>query len=64
MAYGIPNVNALSVTMLSAKLKLGPRLEELGGVWYIHLKIENCCLKTCVKIRVGEKVCGSTYNIV
>ena len=54
MAYGIPNVNALSVTVLSAKLKLGPRLEELGGVWYIHLKIENCCLKTCVKIRVGE----------
>ena len=64
MTYGIPNVNALSVTVLSAKLKLGPWLEELGGVWYMHLKIENCYLKTCVKIRVDEKVCGSTYNIV
>ena len=28
-----------------------------GSVWYVCLKIENCCLKTFVKIRVGEKVC-------
>ena len=28
-------------------------------VWYIHLKTENTCLKTCVKIDVDEKVCGN-----
>ena len=27
-----------------------------GDVWYIHLKIENKYLKTCVKIHMGEKV--------
>ena len=25
-------------------------------VWYMCLKTENCCLKTFVEIRVGEKV--------
>ena len=25
-------------------------------VWYVCLKTENCCLKTFVEIRVGEKV--------
>ena len=30
----------------------------------MHLKTENYCLKTCVEIRVGEKVCGNTCNIV
>ena len=29
----------------------------LGPVWYVCLKTENCCLKTFVEIRVGEKVC-------
>ena len=28
-----------------------------GPVWYMCLKIENCCLQTFVKIRVIEKVC-------
>ena len=28
------------------------------------LKIENCCLKIFVKIRVGEKVCRNTWNVV
>ena len=28
----------------------------LGPVWYMCLKTENCCLKTFVEIRVGEKV--------
>ena len=28
----------------------------LGPVWYVCLKTENCCLKTFVEIRVGEKV--------
>ena len=36
----------------------------IQGVWYMHLKIENMCLKTCIEICVGEKVCGNTYNIV
>ena len=29
----------------------------LGSVWFVCLKTENCCLKTFVEIRVGEKVC-------
>ena len=36
----------------------------IQGVWYMRLKIENMCLKTCIEICVGEKVCGNTYNIV
>ena len=28
----------------------------LGLVWYVCLKIENCCLKIFVEIRVGEKM--------
>ena len=31
-------------------------LGDLGPVWYVCLKTENCCLKTFVEIRVGEKV--------
>ena len=27
-----------------------------GSVWYVCLKIENCCLKTFVEIHVGEKI--------
>ena len=34
------------------------------SVWYIHLKTENYCLKTCVKICTNKKVCENTYNIV
>ena len=26
----------------------------IRSVWYMYLKTENCCLKTFVKIRVGE----------
>ena len=29
---------------------------DLGPVWYVCLKTENCCLKIFVEIRVGEKV--------
>ena len=32
------------------------KVSVLGLVWYMCLKTENCCLKTFVKIRVGEKV--------
>ena len=38
--------------------------EKSQGVWYMHLKIENRCLKTYVKIRVDEKVYENTCNIV
>ena len=31
-------------------------LSDLGPVWYMCLKTENCCLKFFVEIRVGEKV--------
>ena len=31
-------------------------LKGLGPVWYVCLKTENCCLKTFVEIRVGEKI--------
>ena len=30
--------------------------KQLGSVWYMCLKTENCCLKTFVEIRVDEKV--------
>ena len=31
-------------------------IRDLEPVWYVCLKTKNCCLKTFVKIRVGEKV--------
>ena len=36
----------------------------LRGCLVYALKIENCCLKTCVKICVDKKVCKNMYNIV
>ena len=30
----------------------------------MHLKHVFCYLKTCVEIRVDEKVCGNTCNVV
>ena len=30
----------------------------------MNLKTENICLKICVKIRMSEKVCKNTCNIV
>ena len=33
---------------------------ESRPVWYMCLKIENCCLKIFVEIRVGKKMCGNT----
>ena len=44
------------------QIKSGKEEEKknYGPVWYMCLKTENCCLKTFVKIRVGEKVCGNT----
>ena len=35
-----------------------------GPVWYMCLKTENCCLKTFVEIRVGEKVYWNAWNVV
>ena len=36
----------------------------LSPVWYVCLKIENCCLKIFVEICVGEKVCENALNVV
>ena len=30
---------------------------NIGPVWFVCLKTENCYLKIFVEIRVGEKVC-------
>ena len=38
--------------------------DALGPVWYVCLKTENCCLKTFVEIRVGEKVRWNAWNVV
>ena len=45
---------------MCAKLRVSTYLtfmRKLEPVWYVCLKIENCCLKKFVKIRVSEKVC-------
>ena len=34
------------------------------GVYYMHLKIKNCYLKICMKIRVNKKVYRNMCNIV
>ena len=39
-------------------------LRFMGPVWYMCLKTENCYLKIFMEIRVGEKVCENTYNVV
>ena len=39
------------------KYKLSTAENDLGSVWYVCLKTENCYLKIFVKIRVSEKVC-------
>ena len=38
--------------------------DSLGPVWYVCLKIEKCCLKIFVEIRVDEKMYGNTCNVV
>ena len=40
----------------SSQKKKTKKKKPLGPVWYVCLKTENCCLKTFVEIRVGEKV--------
>ena len=37
---------------------------RLGAFWYMCLKTENCYLKIFVKIRMDEKVCENTCNII
>ena len=48
-------INTMINYRLSQKLKLS-RNGDLGPVWSVYLKTENCCLKTFIEIRVGEKV--------
>ena len=47
-----------NISILSAFLikQLQSSFSKRGSVWYMCLKTENCCLKTFVEIRVGEKV--------
>ena len=30
----------------------------------MHLKTENCCLKTCMEIRMGENMHENTCNVI
>ena len=55
-----------SIRYVIAQLRLGTVsvLWLLGNVWYVCLKTENCCLKTFMKIRVGEKVYWNAWNVV
>ena len=36
------------------------KTNQLGPVWYMCLKTENCCLKIFLKIHVDEKVRSNT----
>ena len=38
------------------KVLLQELIGDLGSVWYVCLKTENCCLKIFIEIRVDEKV--------
>ena len=58
------NLNYLYYKSLLARIRALPSAaRDKWGVWYMHLKIENMCLKTCVEIRVDEKVCKNTCNV-
>ena len=37
---------------------------RIRGIWYMHLKTENICLKICVEIHVDEKICENTCNVI
>ena len=39
-------------------------MKNLWGVWYMHLKTKNMCLKICMEIPVSEKMYKNTCNIV
>ena len=55
--YSLENIGSENVISIKKnKKKLFFPSKGLGPVWYMCLKTENCCLKTFVKIRVGEKV--------
>ena len=36
------------------------KVKDLGLVWYMCLKTENCYLKTFMEIRMGEKIYKNT----
>ena len=52
----ILNINCRDDKPKNVYWVVGPVRGQLGAVWYMCLKTENCCLKTFVKICVGEKV--------
>ena len=40
------------------------QLNKKRGIWYMHLKYVFCYLKIWMEIRMGEKICKNTCNIV
>ena len=44
--------------------KMGEKTREKKSVWYMHLKIKNICLKTCIKICVDEKIYKNSCNVI
>ena len=57
--------NLLVIIIIIINIKYGLiTLRFMGPVWYMCLKIKNCYLKIFMEIRVGEKVCENTYNVV
>ena len=41
-------------------LKIVIKPHYLRPVWYMYLKIKNCCLKIFIKISIGKKVYKNT----
>ena len=54
-------IDAIDMNEWDLKLK---KKKNTGPVWYMCLKTENRCLKTFIKICVGEKLCWNTWNII
>ena len=53
-------VLSLLVAFASFVVRRVGLFRELRAVWYVCLKIENCCLEIFIEIRVGEKVYENT----
>ena len=56
----------MKFTVTAKRLDLGENdfLKSFSPKTNAPLKTENMCLKTCVEIRVGKKVCRNTCNVV
>ena len=54
-------IDAIDMNEWDLKLK---KKKNTGPILYMCLKTENGCLKTFIKIRVGEKLCWNAWNII